>query len=566
MGAYEGAGITWSAAASACPTTTRTSGARSTGAGTFPDGSRYLAAPTRLQRQSANTSQTPVRLRHQQLPVQSVAHRRRQHRQQLAGRRRHVHARLEPQPRDRQQPDLRPTTARCRAPSTSATARLRRSTPTTARSAATGVTRRRRCARRSERQPDRRRHAGDQCGDSVPVEREDARAPQHDRQQRLDRRRAVLRHAVRRRRHHDQCGCRQLPIDHNWIAGNLSTGDGGGLQHLGLTFNGRIDQQLDPVQPEHQSDIAHQRRRHCRSTARTRIARCPTATSAAPRPTSIARQASATAPGASLVIDANLIIGNSAESGSGGGRAPPAGQRRRSVIRVPGSLVRGRWYDVTVTNNVIANNVAGWDGGGVSMQDALKVTFVNNTVVSNDTTASAGVLFKTLGAINSSAPPPGCMPTPDPTQPQNPLCLLQDAPHGPQPAGLVTMANTPNLIDSLPADDHLPAGIQLRQCLGHAPNPYQRCCAGPVEAGLDERPVLAEPRVQRQCGRRQRQSGRSGQHEPHRHGPAVAAEPGRFDTAAEPGRHRRMSDRRELLGRRRARRLQRDRPQRRRDS
>ena len=50
-----------------------------------------------------------------------------------------------------------------------------------------------------------------------------------------------------------------------------------------------------------------------------------------------------------------------------------------------------------MTNNVIANNVAGWDGGGVSIQDAFKVTFVNNTVASNDTTASAGVLFKTLG-------------------------------------------------------------------------------------------------------------------------------------------------------------------------
>jgi len=56
----------------------------------------------------------------------------------------------------------------------------------------------------------------------------------------------------------------------------------------------------------------------------------------------------------------------------------------------------------------IADNVAGWDGGGVSMQDALKVAFVNNTVVANDTTASAGVLFNTLGAPLSATPPPGC--------------------------------------------------------------------------------------------------------------------------------------------------------------
>ena len=70
---------------------------------------------------------------------------------------------------------------------------------------------------------------------------------------------------------------------------------------------------------------------------------------------------------------------------------------------------------MTVTNNIIANNVAGWDGGGISLQDALNVNFVNNTIASNDTTASAGVLFNTLGAPQASTPPPGCDPTTNPT-------------------------------------------------------------------------------------------------------------------------------------------------------
>jgi hypothetical protein len=117
-----------------------------------------------------------------------------------------------------------------------------------------------------------------------------------------------------------------------------------------------------------------------------------------------------------------------------------------------------QWYDVTVTNSVIANNVAGYDGGGVSIQDALRVTFVNNTVTSNDTTASAGVLFKTLGAINSASPPPGCEPTTDPSLPQNPNCTIDNAQHGPQPAGLVTMTHTPNLITALSIDVVCPPG------------------------------------------------------------------------------------------------------------
>jgi len=39
-----------------------------------------------------------------------------------------------------------------------------------------------------------------------------------------------------------------------------------------------------------------------------------------------------------------------------------------------------RWYQVQVQNNIIVDNVAGWDGGGVSLQDALRVNFVNNSV------------------------------------------------------------------------------------------------------------------------------------------------------------------------------------------
>jgi hypothetical protein len=93
------------------------------------------------------------------------------------------------------------------------------------------------------------------------------------------------------------------------------------------------------------------------------------------------------------------------------------------------------------------------------LQDSFKTVFTNNTVASNDTTASAGVLFKTLGAINAASPPPGCLPTPDPTQPQNPNCLLTNGPHIPQPSGLVTMQNTPNMMAQLPAGVICPAGF-----------------------------------------------------------------------------------------------------------
>ena len=49
------------------------------------------------------------------------------------------------------------------------------------------------------------------------------------------------------------------------------------------------------------------------------------------------------------------------------------------------------WNTVQVTNNIIANNVAGWDGGGISLLDALNTNIINNTIASNVSTASAGV-------------------------------------------------------------------------------------------------------------------------------------------------------------------------------
>ena len=235
-------------------------------------------------------------------------------------------------------------------------------------------------------------------------------------------------------------------IDHNWIAGNLSTGDGAGIQSLGVTFNGRINnnvimfnQSTNPTLPTNGGGIVIQGANEPRmlngvECGAVNDADCPPGLG--------------DGTGSGLVIDSNLVYGNSAESGTGGGIALEQ-INGSEIVSFPRSS--GSWYGVTLTNNIIANNVAGYDGGGVSMRDALKVSLINNTIVSNDTTASAGVLFKTLGAINASSPPPGCNSVTDPTLPQSPSCLGRDAPHRPQPSGLVTMAHTQNLNDAIAA-------------------------------------------------------------------------------------------------------------------
>ena len=231
----------------------------------------------------------------------------------------------------------------------------------------------------------------------------------------------------------------------NWVCGNLSTGDGGGMVHSGFSYNGDIsnnwilfNQSNNPTIPTYGGGLAVLRAAPDPTLANgtecgsTNDADCPPGL------------AEGTGPG--LVIDSNLIIGNTAESGSGGG-IRLQGINGTEVTTFP--TAPNNWYGVTVSNNIIADNVAGWDGGGVSMEDALKVTFINNTVIANDTTASAGVLFNTIGAQLSSSPTTPC------DAATGVGCVTTSAD---QAAGLVTMRNSSVLTASLPVNT---AGTQV---------------------------------------------------------------------------------------------------------
>ena len=241
-------------------------------------------------------------------------------------------------------------------------------------------------------------------------------------------------------------------FNYNWVCGNLSTGDGGGLAQQGFLYNGDIS---------HNWVLFNQSNNITIPTNGGGIVVMGAAPDGTPAGAAAGTECGSVtdvdcAPGLTdgigpgLKIDSNIIMGNTAESGSGGGIRLQI-VNGTEVTRFPNNP--NQWYEVDVTNNIIANNVAGWDGGGVSLQDALKVKFINNTVVSNDTTASSGVLFNTLGAPQASTPPPGCDPA------SNPTCAgKQVVTSTPQAAGLVTMQNTSNLTSALPANVRCPAG------------------------------------------------------------------------------------------------------------
>ena len=232
-------------------------------------------------------------------------------------------------------------------------------------------------------------------------------------------------------------GADYYKFQYNWVCGNQSTGDGGGVAHIGFIQNGDI---------EHNTIIFNQ---SVNPTIQTNggglivMGAAPDGFIPGTTTECGGTIADADCPpglpdgtGRNLVINANLIMGNAAESGSGGGlRLQSVNGTELSFFPKQSNL----WNSVSITNNIIANNVAGWDGAGVSMQDALAVNFVNNTVMSNDTTATSGVLFNTLGAPDASAPGATNQTTTTTTS-------------APQPAGLVVMPNSPNLTAILPGN------------------------------------------------------------------------------------------------------------------
>ncbi len=240
-------------------------------------------------------------------------------------------------------------------------------------------------------------------------------------------------------------GADYYKFNYNWVCGNLSTGDGGGFAHLGFIYNGDIEhnqilfnQSTNPTVPANGGGIVIMSSAPdgAPATATAGVTECGSVTDVDCAP----GLSDGTGPG--LAINANLIMGNAAESGSGGGiRLQNVNGTEVAFFAALPSF----WNGVNVTNNIIANNVAGWDGAGVSLQDALKVNLINNTVVSNDTTASSGVLFNTLGAPVASSSGPTCTAN----------CGTSSLP---QPAGLATTGNSSLLTASLPATVVCPVG------------------------------------------------------------------------------------------------------------
>jgi len=85
-----------------------------------------------------------------------------------------------------------------------------------------------------------------------------------------------------------------------------------------------------------------------------------------------------------VTINRNLIQGNLAGAGSGGGI-------RASWVN--GEDVEDTAYALNIFNNIVVNNVATHAGGGISLQDVANANIIHNTIANNDSTSTAASAF-----------------------------------------------------------------------------------------------------------------------------------------------------------------------------
>ena len=191
-------------------------------------------------------------------------------------------------------------------------------------------------------------------------------------------------------------GSDNYQVTSNYVCGNFSQADGGGIAHYGLSFNGLIadnkilfNQSFDQTTGTGGSGAGILVGGH----------------------EPLVGAAVALTPGSGDVkILRNMIQGNNAGSGDGGGIA----------------LHQVGDFPVEITGNIIVNNVAGMTAGGISLKDAPDVSIINNTVMNNDSTATAALAFGTCAG--GSFPNLSC----------------------PQPAGIVSHLNSDLLQATLP--------------------------------------------------------------------------------------------------------------------
>jgi len=159
-------------------------------------------------------------------------------------------------------------------------------------------------------------------------------------------------------------GSLRYNVANNMICGNYTAGDGAGIGHLGVSHLGKITSNKIMFNQAYNVGFTT-------NGGGILIAGEP-------------GNGGLTLGTGRVDVDSNIIVGNNAGSGHGGGI-------RLQYVNGNEVSSRNPW-PIFITNNMVTNNVASWSGAGISVLDAVNTIIANNTVSNNDTTATEGSL------------------------------------------------------------------------------------------------------------------------------------------------------------------------------
>ena len=176
-------------------------------------------------------------------------------------------------------------------------------------------------------------------------------------------------------------------VTENFICGNYSTGDGGGIAHIGFSKQGRVS--VPTI--ERNMILFNQSFNQGTNPNGGGLAISGLQSLVAANPVGLS------AGTGTVLVNANTFQGNLAGAGDGGAI---------SLYGVNGSdATTAAPHRIDIFNNVIDNNVAGVAAGGIALQDAINVRIINNTITRNDSVATGSRAFQ--GRVDKSEPQPG---------------------------------------------------------------------------------------------------------------------------------------------------------------
>ena len=176
-------------------------------------------------------------------------------------------------------------------------------------------------------------------------------------------------------------GSDQYKITDNFICGNYTQGSGAGIGHLGNNGFSLIKNNTIIFNQSFNQEVTV-------SGGGIYLGGVPSFTELSP------------GTGRRVIIESNLIQGNQAGAGDGGGIAAAFVNGLDAVSNSFSKLNR-----IVIDNNIITNNMAAHAGGGISLLDTIRASVRNNTIVHNDSTATSGSSF-VPGNPNKSNPQP----------------------------------------------------------------------------------------------------------------------------------------------------------------